>query len=84
MTTLYTHTSADGAPRRGHIVLHPGRKPLGSTGDGGQIETMADHALERKEMRRRWRTAGDLAFGRRLGGETSGTKRFPLRAASDT
>lgn len=84
MTTPYAHTGADGALQGAHIALYPGSKPLVNVGDEGQIETMADHASERQAMRRRWGTAGDLAFGRRLGEETSGTMRFPLKAVSDT
>ena len=83
MTTLYAHIGAEGAPKGANSVPRLGSKPLDSTGNGGHIETMADHVSERLEMRRRWGTAGDLAFGRRLG-ETSKTVRFPLGIASDT
>lgn len=82
MATLYAHTGADGDAQGANAVPRRGSKSRVGNAGGDHIETMADHASERQEMQRRWGTAGDLAFGRRLG-ETSGSMRFPLGAASD-
>lgn len=72
MTTaaLRAHAGAESRLGVGLTSQPPKHRTRVDADDRRSIETMEDNALQRREMRKRWRTAGDLLFGTRLGEES--------------
>lgn len=58
-TTLTPHTGAQSDVRGAHVFPYTGSEPCRSTANEVEIETMADHELQRKEMMMRWKELGD-------------------------